>query len=737
MNQRRGPSPSGSRTAPRPSVRGPYVALVVGLALAACFIPASSTSARPVVYLATATFGTVLSIVGARRMVGAQRRIWWAFAFGQGSFLAGDAYVELHVATGAAVPQTSLADIGYLACYPALALGTLWMIRGRWRGQDRPAFLDAMIVASGLTVVGGVLLVGPAAAEGGVSLLAQAVAGSYPAFDLLLLALAVRLVTGGLVRSPAMWGMLAGCALLLLADLFYVSRALTGVPYPSWVDAVYLVSYVLYGFAAVHPSAPALSEPAATRGSTSSWGRMAWLGVALVLAPVTGQLAHLLDYEHGEWMALLGGFVVAGLVVVRLADLVRDLQVKAVQLAALARRDGLTGIANRLTWEHELSRACAIAREAQTDLTVAILDFDHFKAYNDEHGHLAGDQVLKATAATWAATLPEQGFVARFGGEEFAVLLPGLAGADAVRVLDRLRTAVTHGQTCSIGTATWQAPESPASLVARADQALYHAKREGRNRISVHDGHAFTVASVATPDPAPERISAVFQPIVDLHSHAVLAHEALSRFEGRSPQEAFGSALREGTAPALEARAVRAALEAWPGGSLLALNLSPTALASSAVEEVLPQDMSGLIIELTETDLAECSDAVMLTIDGLRVRGALIAVDDFGTGFSNVHRIAMLRPDLIKLDMSLVRKIDADPRLHGAVAATLVLAQHTGSRVIAEGIETQAERDCLVGLGVQLGQGFLIGRPAPEPVPSSSSPDRRSGDVTSPLPRRG
>ncbi|QSR28278.1 hypothetical protein CFH99_21885 [Nocardioides aromaticivorans] len=724
MDERDGSAPTGAprtTTASRPVAGpapawGPYAALGAGLVLAASFVPASGTGARPAVYLVTAGFGTVLSIIGARRMVGPQRRIWWAFAFGQASFLAGDAYVELHVAAGTTVPQPSLADVGYLACYPALALGTLWMIRGRWRGQDRPAFLDAMIVTSGLTVVGGVLLVGPAAVEGGASLLAQAVAASYPAFDLLLLALAVRLVAGGLVRSPAMWGMLAGCALLLLADLYYVSRAVTGVPYPAWVDAVYLVSYVLYGFAAVHPSAPELSEPAPTRGSASGWGRMAWLGVALVLAPVTGQLAHLLDYEHGERVALVGGFLVAGLVVVRLADLVRDLQVKAVQLAALARRDGLTGIANRLTWEHELSRACATARETQTDLTVAILDFDHFKAYNDEHGHPAGDQVLKATSAAWAAALPAQGFVARFGGEEFAVLLPGLAGPEAVRVLERLRTAVTHAQTCSIGTATWQVAETPAALVARADQALYHAKREGRNRISIHDGGAFTIASVAAEDPLLETMSAVFQPIVDLHSDAVLAHEALSRFEGASPQEVFERALRDGTAPTVEARAVRAALAAWPGGSLLALNLSPTALVSRAVEQVLPWDMSGLIVELTETDLAECSDAVMVTLEGLRARGALLAVDDFGTGLSNVHRIAMLRPDLIKLDMSLVRGVDADPRLHGAIAATLVLAQHTGSRVIAEGIETQAERDCLVGLGVRLGQGYLIGRPAQGPV---------------------
>ena len=698
------------------SLGGPYLALAAGLVLSVCFIPLSDTGAGPAVYLLTAGFGTALSIIGALRMVGLPRRIWWAFAFGQASFLAGDAVVEIYQAGGGSVPQPSIADVGYLACYPALALGTLWMIRGRWRGQDRPAFLDAMIVASGLTIVGIVLVVGPAATEGGASLLSQVVAGSYPAFDLVLLALSIRLITGGLVHSAPMWGVLVGCGLLLLADMFYVTGALSGVPYPAWVDAVYLVSYTLYGFAAVHPSAPALSEPAPISSGAAGWGRMAWLGVALVLAPVTGQLAHLLDYEHGEWVALVGGFLVAGLVVFRLTDLVRDLQVKAVQLAALARRDGLTGIANRLTWEHELSRACAMAREARSELTVAILDFDRFKAYNDEHGHPAGDQVLKATSAAWVAALPEHGFVARFGGEEFAVLLPGMAGAEALRVLERLRTAVTHDQTCSIGTATWDEPDTPASLVARADQALYHAKREGRDRIAVHDGRTIAVASVATKEPLLDTIRAVFQPIYDLRSGAVLAHEALSRFDGLGPQEVFGRALRDGTAPVVEARAVRTALASWPGGSLLSLNLSPTALASRAVQQELPSDMSGLIVELTETDLAGCTPTVMVALDDLRARGAMLAVDDFGSGLSNVRRIAMLRPDLIKLDMSLIRGVDEDPRLHGAIAAVLVLAEHTGSRVIAEGIETQAEMECLVRLGVELGQGYLLGRPEREPA---------------------
>lgn len=229
-------------------------------------------------------------------------------------------------------------------------------------------------------------------------------------------------------------------------------------------------------------------------------------------------------------------------------------------------------------------------------------------------------------------------------------------------------------------------------------------------------------------------MSAVYQPIVDLCSGDILAHEALSRFDGAGPQEVFERALRDGTASAVEARAVRTSLAFWPGGSLLAINLSPAALVSHAVQAALPRDMTGLIVEVTETDLAECGAAVMVSLDDLRARGALIAVDDFGTGFSNVHRIAMLRPDLIKLDISLVRRIDQDPRLHGAIAATLVLAHHTGSRVIAEGIETQSEKNCLVDLGVRLGQGYLLGRPEALPVPHQTPSMMVSRVAPSPSP---
>jgi diguanylate cyclase (GGDEF)-like protein/PAS domain S-box-containing protein len=148
-----------------------------------------------------------------------------------------------------------------------------------------------------------------------------------------------------------------------------------------------------------------------------------------------------------------------------------------------ARTDQLTGVANRRTWDHELPRELARARRTGEPLSLAMLDLDRFKAYNDAHGHPAGDRLLRSAAAAWAERLRTTDVLARYGGEEFAVLLPACDGANAAQVAEALRVAVPGAETCSIGIATWDGTESADALVDRADTALYDAKRDGRDRV--------------------------------------------------------------------------------------------------------------------------------------------------------------------------------------------------------------------------------------------------------------
>jgi diguanylate cyclase (GGDEF)-like protein len=200
---------------------------------------------------------------------------------------------------------------------------------------------------------------------------------------------------------------------------------------------------------------------------------------ALRYAPLTGN-AILTERTISAWLVLamgIGASVLLGALLWLLA------QVGALyrEVGRLARTDSLTGVANRRAWDEELPRELARAARSGQPMCVALLDLDHFKAYNDEHGHQAGDRLLKAAAAAWEGRLRKTDLLARYGGEEFAVLLPDCALDDAMEIAGRLRTAQPEG-TCSIGVADWDGREDLGQLIARADRALYAAKAGGRDR---------------------------------------------------------------------------------------------------------------------------------------------------------------------------------------------------------------------------------------------------------------
>jgi diguanylate cyclase (GGDEF)-like protein len=155
------------------------------------------------------------------------------------------------------------------------------------------------------------------------------------------------------------------------------------------------------------------------------------------------------------------------------------------RLAVAATTDAVTGLPNRRSWEERVPLEVARARRLRMPFTVAVLDLDHFKAYNDEHGHSAGDRLLADCGRLWVAELREVDHIARIGGEEFGLALPGCAATEAVDVLARLREATRPVRTVSAGIAEWDRVESWTELVARADTALYRAKREGRDRVAL------------------------------------------------------------------------------------------------------------------------------------------------------------------------------------------------------------------------------------------------------------
>jgi diguanylate cyclase (GGDEF)-like protein len=151
------------------------------------------------------------------------------------------------------------------------------------------------------------------------------------------------------------------------------------------------------------------------------------------------------------------------------------------RLESMARTDDLTGLPNRRAWDEELPREMLRAKREQRPLCVAMIDLDHFKEFNDERGHQAGDRLLKQAAAAWGMELRGTDVLARYGGEEFALALPGCTPEQSMAVAERLRAVMPEGETCSIGIAEWDGLEEPSSLLGRADAALYEAKHRGRD----------------------------------------------------------------------------------------------------------------------------------------------------------------------------------------------------------------------------------------------------------------
>ncbi|UTI64358.1 EAL domain-containing protein [Paraconexibacter antarcticus] len=210
-----------------------------------------------------------------------------------------------------------------------------------------------------------------------------------------------------------------------------------------------------------------------------------------------------------------------------------------------------------------------------------------------------------------------------------------------------------------------------------------------------------------------EGLTIAYQPMVDLQTGRPWAYEALLRPESASPSAWLAKARREGAGPVAEALAITLALRGGrpPGGALLAVNVSASALASDAVQRMLPRDLSGLILEITENELVLHGSSIQTHLDDLRGRGALIAVDDAGAGYASLRQVMLLRPDIIKLDRELVSGVHLDPAKVALIEALSRFAVRTGAMLCAEGIEHEDELATLADLDVPIGQGFYLARP--------------------------
>ena len=427
------------------------------------------------------------------------------------------------------------------------------------------------------------------------------------------------------------------------------------------------------------------------------------------------------------------------------------------RLTHQARHDHLTGLPNRTHLLERLDAAIAETRaHARGPFAVLFLDLDRFKLVNDSVGHAAGDEMLVEAGRRIARMLREGDVVARLGGDEFAVLLAdagdeATAQAVASRMLAELgRPMWVAGRelfpSASMGIALWQPRyRQGEELLRDADAAMYRAKALGRDRSELFDEQMRAEATRLLDLEADLRRAILadafepwFQPIIHLASGEVVGHEALLRWmhdvQGPLAPGAFiGVGEDSGLIEQVDWLVYRRTFE-WMTrhtGGYVSINVSPRHFHSDNFAERLLRmldevgaEPSRLRIEITEVALLDDAPRALRMLKVLRERGVLALLDDFGTGFSALSYLHRFPIHALKIDQSFVAGLeDAEhPESLALVRAILALAGTLGIDTIGEGVETGTQARILRELGCTMGQGYLFGRPMPEPA--GTGPDQ-------------
>ncbi|HEY8534660.1 MAG TPA: EAL domain-containing protein [Micromonospora sp.] len=746
---------------------GWYVALVVLSTIATVVVPAGLADALIALIQVIGAAGV---LYGLHRYRPTAALAWSLFAAAIAVF-AGTHLASCWLPAPPGVKSTIIHDVLPLV---GLGLATLALAdlarshgRPRWDG-----LLDAGVVGGAFAALIWVFIAEQAlvahASHGGTALTAMRLL-----LDVVLLVLTLRLVfttrslTFGNTLIVAAFGVLLASdivALLQIQDVY-------GHP-PAHVG--WLLWSLLLGAAALHPSVAHTQDLIELDEPVPGRGQLALFTVAAAVTAVSTVFAAA-QVPSGEWGRLVVIAILAttvsvlsvlrlGLVAAvahrratdldahaaRLGRALHDQRVLREQLSYRSLHDPLTNLGNRLLLQRALERA----PRPDAPRGLLLLDLDGFKDINDSYGHPVGDELLIHVAQRLTQHVGPEDTVARFGGDEFAILLENSpeerTTAIATRIVDALQ-APFHiaGRdlyvTTSVGLLTLMGPAEPAEALRDVDLALYAAKNAGKNRVAVYEPKMreaqLDLTRIATGLRLAlhrDEFTLHYQPVVDLHTGAVIGAEALLRWTppgGKPVSPANFIPVAEQTGmivPIGEWVLNRACSDArlWyqQYGIAVTVNVSGRQLREPEFPDMVLETLrtcglpgSALILEITETALVTAGGTETYTVierlERLRRHGVRIAVDDFGTGYSSLSYLRQLPVDILKIDRAFTCGMtDGSKESTENVAFTRAILQLSRSldlQTIAEGVESEAQAKLLREMECRLAQGFHFARPMP------------------------
>jgi diguanylate cyclase (GGDEF)-like protein len=621
--------------------------------------------------------------------------------------------------------------------------GLAWLLEQRVPGRATEALAESVVGT--LSLAFAVLTLAVVPADGwrpGLELGALGV----PLLDIVVLWVACSLVSLTERHPIGYRYLIAGVSCVLVAHALFAANALThdgGLS--TTLETVMLVGACLWGAAFAHPSLRRPFDPVPLRPTRPGGIKVVLLVAMALVVPAVLTVQSALGVTERQPVLVVGSTLLPLLMVLYL---LRQVFTHAAA-EYRAQHDPLTGVCNRLLFEDRLRLSLAQAERTGCSVTVLFLDLDRFKGINDSLGHAVGNQLLQAVVRRLQSCLREQDTLARFGGDEFTIIIPDSDGHDeslaavAERILGRFVDPFNVGNRqlavkASIGLAT--SPRDGAdveSLLKHADTAMYQAKAAGKNTFQIFDSAMSARARLrfALEDglrAAVEcgRLAVHYQPKLDIATGTITGIEALARWQhprlGFIPPWAFIPLAEESSLVAtlgewvLDVACTQA--RRWQDQGLpavpVAVNLSPRQFAHQQVVDTVTEvlrrsrlDPALLELEVTESVLMDDMGTVADCLNQLRAMGLRCSIDDFGTGYSALTYLAKMPVDAIKIDRSFVQAIDDEGGSASIVGAVIALAHSLDLEVVAEGVETDAQLHFLESHGCDQVQGYRFSPP--------------------------